>query len=252
MNSVSGTRSINDFYIYVKPPASEGYSQDIDGFAILRSDMMDEYRAYMGPLERASRQEDMAAAKKAANQPIKVTNEQINQLAEKYDPRNMTYEEYNAFIDEMIEMGVVTKEDASYITDYANRELHDWLHPGNPYLSSRTLYGSEAPYFYRGCTYPLLFPECNGDVLTMYGFQAAYHTTDPETGTVYRGRTERTYGKIYQVLQRMDKQSPYSEQRAKNSTEKMQESYQKSYQTSRLGFDLRNSRIAAPATAVRR
>ena len=164
----------------------------------------------------------------------------------------MTYVEYNAFLYEMIEMGVVTEEDAGFITDFSGRSLHSLSTPGNPFLSGRVMYDSEAPFYARGTMPPLNYPDCGGDVLRMYGFQAAFHSIDPDTGTVYRARTERTYGRIYQVLQKMDKVSPHSEQRAQASAQKMQESYQKSYQTSRLTFDLRNSRIAAPVTAARR
>ncbi|MDE7243656.1 MAG: hypothetical protein K2O18_06735 [Oscillospiraceae bacterium] len=245
----AGNWHMDEYSIYYHPPKEKGYPEGLAGFVFLREDKKDEYIAIQAEKDKAVLQADMAAAKREANQPIKVTNAQISKLAEKYDPRNMTQEEYTDFLYEMIDLGVITKEDACFIRDFTGG---GGALPFAYAASSRNIHWNEAPYTTEIYNVPLDYPQSDGDILTMYGFQAAFRTKDPDTGTVYRGRIERTYGKVYQVLQRMDQVLPYSEQRAQASAQKMQESNQKSYQTSRLMFDLRNSRIAAPVTAARR
>lgn len=46
-----------------------------------------------------------------------LTKEDIKELAANYDPTNMTQEEYDSFLDDLIEKGVLEKDDLKYI-DY--------------------------------------------------------------------------------------------------------------------------------------
>ncbi len=206
---------------------------NIAGVAVFREEMRKEYEEYIGPFERASVQADIAAAK--SDRPVKLTDQQITYLANKYNPRRMSYEEYNAFMYEMIEMGVVTEADSHYITDWERGGIYNAYAPGNPAFGHRFMAEKDMPFFYRGYHIPSRYPDSNGDILTMYAFQSAWRSHDPDTGKEYLGRTERTYNKIYTVLQQMDSKNP-------ECVQARQDTYQKKYQTGRIAWDLRNTR----------
>lgn len=75
-----------------------------------------EFRAMMA--EKAA--QEKRKAEEAAAEPFtraELTQEDIKELAAKYAPDDMTQEEYDAFLDNLIEKGVLEKEDLKYI-DY--------------------------------------------------------------------------------------------------------------------------------------
>lgn len=45
----------------------------------------------------------------------KLTDQEIAELADKYDPHNMTQEQYDAFLDELVEKGALTRSDTSWL-----------------------------------------------------------------------------------------------------------------------------------------
>ena len=45
----------------------------------------------------------------------KLTDQEIAELAEKYDPHNMTQDQYDAFLDELVEKGALTRSDTSWL-----------------------------------------------------------------------------------------------------------------------------------------
>lgn len=53
-----------------------------------------------------------------------LTNEEIKELASDYDPTHMTQEEYDSFLDALIERGVLEKQDLRYI-DYRGDLIPD-------------------------------------------------------------------------------------------------------------------------------
>lgn len=53
--------------------------------------------------------EPKAAARK------KLTDQELNELAGRYDPRNMTQDQYDAFLDELVEKGVLTRGDTTWL-----------------------------------------------------------------------------------------------------------------------------------------
>lgn len=71
-------------------------------------------------MEQARAAQVKREAEEAAKEPFiraKLTKEDIKELATSYDPKNMTQREYDSFLDELIEKGVMEREDLSYI-DY--------------------------------------------------------------------------------------------------------------------------------------
>ncbi len=233
MNTVSNSGSYNlaDFVVLVKTKKDDS-EPGLEGFAFLREDMRKEYEAYIGALERAAYQADIAAAK--SDRPVKLTDEQITYLANKYNPRKMTEKEYNAFMYEMIDMGVVTREDARFIPDWEGGGCVPSFTPGTT-SGGKHASDEDLPVICRGRDgfRPHCFQHSNGDVLTLYGYKSAFRSYAPDTGKLYYARAERTYGKIYTVLQQMDNKNP-------ECVQARQTSYQKRYQTSRMAWNLRN------------
>ena len=45
----------------------------------------------------------------------KLTDQELAELADKYDPRNMTQDQYDAFLDELVEKGVLTRGDTTWL-----------------------------------------------------------------------------------------------------------------------------------------
>lgn len=71
-------------------------------------------------LEKVRAAREKQAAEEGNKAPFirgSLTKEDIKELAARYDPTNMTQEEYDSFLDDLIEKGVLEKNDLKYI-DY--------------------------------------------------------------------------------------------------------------------------------------
>lgn len=76
-----------------------------------------DFAALMGEVRAA---QEKRKAEEEANGPFiraELAQEDIRELATRYDPDNMTQEEYDSFLDDLIERGVLGKKDLNYI-DY--------------------------------------------------------------------------------------------------------------------------------------
>lgn len=73
----------------------------------------DEFRAQMEVLWDKVRAERAAGKTGAGQERRKLTPAEIKELAAKYDPSNMSTEEFDAFIKELEEKNALTKQDAS-------------------------------------------------------------------------------------------------------------------------------------------
>lgn len=105
---------MSDFTIRTTYKPGEGYFGYLPGSDKPALRWGDEFRAMMA--EKAAQRK----AEEAAAEPFtraELTQEDIKELAAKYAPDDMTQEEYDAFLDDLIEKGVMEKEDLKYI-DY--------------------------------------------------------------------------------------------------------------------------------------
>lgn len=71
-------------------------------------------------MEEVQAAREKRKAEEQANGPFtraELTQEDVKELAAHYDPDNMTQEEYDSFLDDLIEKGVLEKDDLKYI-DY--------------------------------------------------------------------------------------------------------------------------------------
>ena len=58
--------------------------------------------------------------------PITLTDEQIESLAQQYDPQNMSYSEYEAFLDTLVQFGVLPQKELNYL-EYRGLYLYGWI-----------------------------------------------------------------------------------------------------------------------------
>lgn len=76
-----------------------------------------DFEALMKEVQAAREKREAQEGNKEAFTRAELTEADIKELAADYDPTNMTQEEYDAFLDGLIEKGVLEKEDLKYI-DY--------------------------------------------------------------------------------------------------------------------------------------
>lgn len=76
-----------------------------------------DFEALMKEVQAAREKQNAAGGDKGTFTRRPLTKADIKELAANYDPVNMTQEEYDSFLDDLIEKGVLEKEDLNYI-DY--------------------------------------------------------------------------------------------------------------------------------------
>ncbi len=223
MTSVGTTRSMADFFVWKEP-----YDNRIPQCrrVELKEGMEEEFLAFCAQQEEAARAADFAASKQEPMKPVVLTPDQLSYLTEKYDPRQMSKEEYYAFIQDMVDMGVVKEEDRHFLVP--------GLTPlwGLGCFGSRTLDTSAVPDpdQYDGWYVPTRYENSHGNILNWHGYQAAFRAFDGESGTWFRSKRERVYEKTYNVLQQMSQNAPAPIR---------QEQMRKDYLASRLVWDRR-------------
>ena len=76
-----------------------------------------DFAALMEEVQAAREKQQAEADSKEVFTRAELTKADIKELAAQYDPDNMTQEEYDSFLEDLIERGVLEKEDLKYI-DY--------------------------------------------------------------------------------------------------------------------------------------
>ena len=70
-----------------------------------------------------------------ADNPILLTDAQIESLALRYDPENMTPAEYEAFLDALVQFGALPKDELPYM-DYGVVRIDGWIGEDGLYYSN--------------------------------------------------------------------------------------------------------------------
>ena len=236
VSNAASQRSISDFFYH---PADKpiGPMPGLE-YGYIRPELHDEWLEYLHEQERSAYAADLAASKKESNT-VKLPPDKVNELASKYNPRQMSRDEFKAFLREMVDLGVIKEDDYNlmgegYAPLYSPVDVCS-LRSGNLY---------DSPYYVPGRGMPMNYDQSGGDILAWFSMESVFHSYDPYTHTKYLGNRDRSFGRVYCVLEQMYQQSPASKINYQQS--------QQTHQTSRLLFDLKNSRIAAPVTAARR
>ncbi|MDE7243655.1 MAG: hypothetical protein K2O18_06730 [Oscillospiraceae bacterium] len=229
VSNAASQRSMSDFFYH---PADKpiGPMPGLE-YAYVRPELREEFLAYLHEQEKEGKAAELRAARAPGATTAKLTPNQIQQLKAKYDPHRMTQDEYAGFVQDLIDFGVLTDDHT-------------------PYLECPGVGVGHAPLFHTvggegGPCGPLSLAGARGDAMEWAKTQSLYRKYDEETKKYYPGRKAIAFSKVYSAMQQISQQSPASRQINYQQS-------QQTLQTSRLMFDLRNSRIAAPTTAARR
>lgn len=136
----------------------------------------------------------------------KLTDRELAELAGKYDPRNMTQDQYDAFLDELVEKGVLTRGDTTWLghhglvrLDVDMDELAKQLETGKltggvvGTVTVTSLDGSRTPLFRS-------LDEAEGDLIRF--LQSMMAQQDQWNGPSSRERKE-ALNALYDVVRRM-------------------------------------------------
>ena len=158
MNGISNNNSTRHIMDFFERKTSDALPPQM-GYGIVREGMREELMEYCHQQQQEAREMDIAAAKKEVFKPVELSADQMQYLTNKYNPRKMSNEEYNAFVQDMVDMGVVAEEDTHFLVPGATPIFA----PGT--FEHRRLDTDLAPYFQFGCDVPLRYDDCGGNVL---------------------------------------------------------------------------------------
>lgn len=160
-----------------------------------------EHRADFEAALKESRQAAKAEFEKEQEKgAVELTEEQKKELASKYDPEDMTQEEYDAFIDDLCNYGVLTKTDKYYVdakTNPGGIELVPLEH-----VKTGAWIVSVPNGDFGSCFESL--SQAKGNVLSWARFQSSYKEIDELTGLFTKTRSAILFGKIENVLMQMN------------------------------------------------
>lgn len=126
---------------------------------------------------------------------VHLTKEQTKQLSEKFDPEDMTYEDYHAFVDQLCDWGVLRREDAQYVSV---SPLVEGLIPVDFAEPMAMVTPAKNPQHF-----DRFFSSSGGNVLDWARYMASFEDFNPDTGSFERGRSAILFGKLRDVLEMM-------------------------------------------------
>ena len=124
------------------------------------------------------------------NPDVRLTQEQMDHLKENYDPTDMTQEQYNAFIKDLEAFGVLSGVDSTLVgADYGSQLIPLEYCVGAGVCAATELGTTLDSY--------------QGDALAWTKYRASFLSADPDTGKFYRNKQSLLFGKLENVLRRM-------------------------------------------------
>ena len=162
-------------------------------YGVLKDECRDQFREAV----QAKREEQKLAFEKFKEDArqrgkfVRLTKAQLEHLSASYDPREMTREEYQAFIDDLCEYGV-PGEAHKYSISYSGLVPIDFSEP--------TCTGTAAPYQ----PYDRDFGSSGGNVLDWSRYLSTYEYFNPDANRFEPTRSAILFDRIQQVLVKMD------------------------------------------------
>ena len=166
---------------------------DIDNFPIMYYEegkkAFAEYERYYSSLQSAPQETE--------GNKVTLSNDDVKALAEKYNTSDMTQSEYNHFLDDLYNMGVISKQDLStlghseYTPAVSLVNLED-MHRG--YLAN----GADLPSIGRQPGFA--YGQRHVDVLSMAQYEKSFQYYDTMQNSWKQSSKAAAYGKIYDVL----------------------------------------------------
>ncbi len=147
-----------------------------------------EYREALAAALAEAKEQSAARLQAAQSQPG-LTKEQAAELAKKYDPQNMTREEYYKFVEELCAYGVIPAEGKSRVSGLSLTRLED----------AETGAQISAPA--QGVAYALQAGPNN--ILDWARYQASFEEFDPTSQTFRKSPSALLFNRMVQVLEQM-------------------------------------------------
>lgn len=161
-------------------------------YAVLKDECRDQFREAV----QAKREEQLLVFQKFKEDArkrgtsVQLTDAQLERLSASYNPKEMTREDYQAFIDDLCEYGVLDEADKDYIS-YSGLVPIDFSEP----ICTITA----APYQ----PYSRDFGSSGGNVLNWSRYLSTYEYFNPDTNRFEPTRSAVLFDRIQQVLVKM-------------------------------------------------
>ena len=127
-----------------------------------------------------------------------LTEEQKEYLSSTYDPENMSYSQYRAFLDDLCEFGCFAEEDKPFVSCGADSSGELTLIPLSYYPVCGASYTSDA--YAPGQT---SFPFKSGNVLSWTRHLSSYGSFDPAAGRFEKTERALLFEKLHDILRQM-------------------------------------------------
>jgi len=133
---------------------------------------------------------------------VQLSKEQIKKLAQQYNPRQMSEDEYRSFIDELCQLGVLEEKDKPYLFCGAYGNLN--LIPLDAYGSSISVTPAT---FQDNCSFDFSFFSCKGNVIDWAGYLSSFRKLNPYTHTFdEKTKSAILFEKVTDVLEKIQNQ----------------------------------------------
>ena len=132
---------------------------------------------------------------KSSGSTVRLTAEQKRYLEENFDPRNMTKEEYRAFLDKLCEFGVIAREDLYYLGYGVPGSDMELVAPRD------TMYAFITPHRENPMHYTSSFSSSRGNILDWATYLAGTTVWDEGTHSWQKRPEDILFGKIRDVLE---------------------------------------------------
>lgn len=157
-------------------------------------DLLQQTLKAMGEQYR-ERSAELAARLQSGGLEVKLTEEQKQDLSQRFDPENMSYSEYRSFLDTLCQFGVLEESDKNYLNyGAAGGELE--LIP-----LEYVFVGSRITPQTRNVTMDDSFASCHGKVLDWAKYRAGFMGWDEKTQSWKKTADALLFGKVRDVLE---------------------------------------------------
>ena len=158
--------------------------------------------ALTNALSSASKVADNPATASLSEEQNGLTSAQIGELASKYDPQNMTQKEYDRFLDDLCELGVIEEADKQALghsayqsgaTPITEEELHQ--------IKCSVMDASDISTPNEAASISGRFDEVNGkNALLWTLYQSSWQVIDQSTGMWTQTDESLLFSKIHSIL----------------------------------------------------
>lgn len=162
-------------------------------YAALKEECVGQFRESMKAQEKELKAsfDRYSAEVRRQGTSVRLTDEQLKHLTAAYDPENMTREEYQAFVDDLCEYGVLNEEDKDYICYSILTPLTSW--------SGSCRVVPDVPY----SPYDHSFSSSKGNVLDWSKYLSSFEQYNEHTRSLEKSHEAILFGRIHKVLARM-------------------------------------------------